>query len=169
MGANVLTAATLRAQRGSKERWISDGGRRGSGALWARLTHTGGWFYVGYKHQGKSVKVPLASYDPDGRRRLTLAQARDRAAQLGIVYRSGITDIRGYLQRERAAAQAEFEAAHAGELHELELAQRFSLEHLLALYVSHLEQQGKVSAANARYAFKHVPAELAQRLAACDD
>jgi integrase len=160
----------LQATWGGKDRWISDGARRGSGSLWARLTITGAWFYFGCKHEGLSRKAPLlvggAPFDPEGKRGLTLVQARDVAADLGRIYRSGITDIRGHMLREAAARVAAVEAAEAAAARELQLAQEGSLRALLDAYAAHLEAQGK-AARDVRNVFKlHVPAELAQRRAA---
>jgi integrase len=132
---------------------------------------TGAWFYFGYKHEGKSRKAPLlvggAPFDPEGKRGLTLVQARDIAAELGKIYRSGVSDIRGHMLREAAVRVAAVEAAEAAERRELELAQQGSLHALLDAYAGHLEAHGKTAARNVRNVFKlHVPAELAQRRAA---
>jgi integrase len=154
----------LRA-RWTKDEWLSDGGHRGGGRLHARRLKDGVLFYFGYKHQGKDKRLPLGPFDPDGQRGLTLEQARDRTAELSKVYRTGDTDIHGYVRHDTAQRVAARQAAEEAAARELELAQQGSLERLLAEYASHLDRQGK-GGQMARYSFKHVPAALQQRRAA---
>jgi integrase len=127
------------------------------------------FFYFGYKHEGRSDKTPLAPggspYDPDGSRGLTLVQARDIVAELGKVYRGGITDIRGFIRREAVARIAADEARETAAARVLAEARQLSLRRLLEEYVTHLEHQGRPASKEARSAFKHVPAGLAERRA----
>jgi hypothetical protein len=133
--------------------------------LVARKLHDGVLFYFAYKHRGKAKRFPLGPFDPDGRRGYSLQQARDRSAELAKVYRTGDTDIHGYVRHQVSATIAAREAAEQAAARELRLAQQGNLKRLLELYVEHLEKQGKVSARDVRSAFRHVPAELAQRRA----
>jgi hypothetical protein len=133
--------------------------------LWARFTVTGPWLYFAYKHRGKVKLRALEPYDPDGRRGLTLAQARDWVAELARVYRTGDTDIHGHVRHDTATKVAAREAADEAAARELQLAQQGSLRALLDAYADHLEARGKVSARDLRLTFKHVPPELQERRA----
>jgi hypothetical protein len=44
----------------------------------------------------------LGSYDPEGVRGLSLPVARDRAAELTALYRTGTLDLHGHFERQRA-------------------------------------------------------------------
>jgi hypothetical protein len=56
-------------------------------------------FYNGYAHEGNARKLPLGPYEEAGKVGLTLARARDRAAELSRVYRSGVMDLRVHVAR----------------------------------------------------------------------
>jgi integrase len=157
----------LRARSDGQDRWISDGGGRGSGRLLARIQQGTVSFYFGYKHEGSARKLPLGPYDEAGKLGLTLPQARDRVAELSRVYRGGITDLHTHVERVLAADQAALAVAEQAAARELQLAREGSLKHLLDSYVKHLAAQSKsTSAKDARNVFKHVPAALLQRRAA---
>lgn len=167
----MITIKALRVRpKGGADKWISDGNARGGGTLRARLGAGGIAWYFCYDHEGRKRKLPLGSYDDSGLRGLSLPQARERAGALSKLYRSGITDLHGHLEREREAAaranEAAEEAARAAEAN----AQRGTLCQLLDAYAGHLERQGKQSAPDVRSIFeihviKAVP-DLANRRAA---
>jgi integrase len=160
-----LTVAALREKILAGDRWLSDGGGRGSGRLWARLLPGRVFLYFRYRHNGKSCRLSLGPYDESGKAGLTLPQARDRANELGRVYRSGITDIHGYVDRDEATKRTNLETSQRAALREQQLAQSGSLQRLLDAYLAYLGRLGKVSVRDARSVFKHVPASLLERRA----
>ncbi|MGH7107392.1 MAG: hypothetical protein ACREFT_12890, partial [Acetobacteraceae bacterium] len=73
-----LTTTALRGHWPGKDRWLSDGGGRGSGRLVARLSRDGVLLYFQYVHDSRKRQLPLGAYDEAGRRGLTLLAARDK-------------------------------------------------------------------------------------------
>ena len=49
----------------------------------------------------------LGSYDPEGVRGLSLSVARDRAAELTALYRTGVLDLHGHFEPQRADQERE--------------------------------------------------------------
>jgi integrase len=152
-------------------RWVSDGGVRGSGAMWARGGESGGVsLYFRYKHEGRAKSLALGPYDESGAKGLTLGEARDRAKAHSKLYQAGVSDLHGHLQREREAAERERKAAEEATQRAKEESQRGTLRQLLTAYADHLQRQGKQSARDVRSIFdKHVLAaapDLARRKAA---
>jgi integrase len=166
----MLTIKRLRARSTGGDEWVSDGAKRGSGALWARIGPSGVSFYFRYSHEGKKKALPLGSHDENGTKGLTLAQARERAGGISRVYQSGITDLHGHVERERATGERALKAEEEAARRAAEDAQRGSLRKLLDAYVGHLVRQGKQSANDVRSIFDlHVVAavpELLERKAA---
>lgn len=164
----TITTTALRGRWRGSDRWLSDGGSRGAGRLTVRITRDGVLLYYQYflpgaarnrkgKPTGKLQRVPLGAYDEEGKRGLSLPAARDRAGQLAALYRSGVRDLNGHLEREREAAErtrrAEKEAVRRAE----EDRQRGSLRQLVTAYVGHLERSKKPSARDAKGIFaKHL-------------
>ncbi|MGH8291552.1 MAG: tyrosine-type recombinase/integrase [Steroidobacteraceae bacterium] len=151
-----LTTNALRASWPGKDRWLSDGGPRGAGRLVARITREDVAFYYQYFAAGGRKRfLVLGCYDTQGVRGLSLPKARDRAAELSALYRSGATDLHAHFERERAAEErarrAEDEAARRAQ----EEAQRSTLRQLLEAYVAHLERLGKQSAPDVRNIFEN--------------
>lgn len=166
-----LTTNTLRAHWHGADRWISDGGARGAGRLVARITRTGVDFYFQYfAEDGRKRFLPLGPYDADGTRGLSLPAARDRAAELSALLRSGITDVHSHLERQRTEEDEKRKAAEDATKREREASQRSTLKQLLEAYVAHLENLGKQSAGDVRSIFtRHVyeaAPELTSRKAA---
>jgi len=149
----VLTTTALRGRWHGSDRWLSDGGARGAGRLTARLTRDGVLLYYQYFCDGKLERVPLGPYDETGQRGLSLVKARTRAADLAAIYRGGITDLKGHLERERAAAERQHQAAEEAARQAREAAQRSTLKQLLDAYIAHLERHGKPSAQDAKSIF----------------
>ena len=154
----MLTVKALRTRvTGGQDEWMTDGAKRGCGALWARLSGTGVSFYFRYTHAGKKKAVALGVFDEDGSNGLTLAQARDRAGELSKIYQSGITDLHGELAHKREAAERAQRAADEAARREVEDAQRSTLRQLVDAYVGHLERQNKQSTKDVRSILtKHV-------------
>jgi len=122
----MLTVRTLRSLNPGADKWISDGAVRGGGALWARIGPRAVSFYFRYSHNGRKRAIALGGYDETGARGLTLALAREGAARLSKLYRSGVTDLHEHLQRERNAADAARQAAEDTAKRELSTVTQFS-------------------------------------------
>lgn len=157
-----ITTNGLRAKWTGKDRWLSDGGSRGSGRLVARITPAGAYFYFKYASNGRKRPLPLGPFDIQGEHGLSLAAARARAAELSALYRSGTTDLHAHFEQQQRAAERERQAVRTAEaqalLHEqhaLADAQRFSLRKFLTAYIEHLQRAGKPSAKDAANIFKN--------------
>ena len=146
----TITTTALRARWRGADRWLSDGGARGAGRLTARITRDGTLLYFQYFNDGKLQRVPLGPYDEAGTRGLSLPAARDRAAELAALYRSGTTDLLAHLRREQEAREAAAREAEESARRAEEEKQRGTLRQLLEAYTRHLERNGKQSAADAR-------------------
>ena len=146
----TLTVTTLRGRWRGTDRWLSDGGARGAGRLTARITRDATLLYFQYFHGGKLQRVPLGPYDEAGTRGLSLVAARDRAAELAALYRTGTTDLLAHLRHAKEAREAEARAAEEAARRAEEEKQRGTLRQLLHAYCAHLERNGKQSAADAR-------------------
>ena len=97
-----------------KDKWLSDEPLKGHGQLVARVTKGGhSYFYFRYSHQGKQIRYRLSSYDPKGAKGLTLKQARSEALECRRLYLSGITDVKGYYEKEARLKVAEQDAEEA--------------------------------------------------------
>lgn len=155
----MLTVKGLRSRPkdGRPDEWESDDTVRGSGALWARKSSNGVMFYFGYSHAGRKPKYPLGAYDESGIGGLTLEQARQRYGEISKIYRSGVTDIHGHFERERAAAERTRKAEEEAARRAAEESRRGTLRQLLTAYVDHLKRAGKVSDKEVRGIFdRHV-------------
>jgi hypothetical protein len=99
----LITANQLRTKWNGRDRWISDGGARNTGRLVARLRREGVTFdYQYFGPEGAKRLLLIGSYDLEGVRGLSLPEARDRAAELTALYRSGVLDLHGHFERQRA-------------------------------------------------------------------
>jgi len=158
-----------RLQKLEADKWASDGGSRGSGALWFRKSEDGlrTSVYFGYVHGGKRRKLPIGAYDEEGISGFTLKQCRDKYGAISTVYRSGITDLHAHFEREREAAervkQAEADAARRA----AEESQRGTLRQLLSARVSFLNRRGSTNSAKDEESMfrRHVPNDLKGRKA----
>lgn len=170
--ANDLTANDLAATWNGKDRWLSDGGSRGSGRLVAKIGQCGPVFYFVYQGAAGGRRFwPIGTYDPKGKRgRKTLQAARDEAARLSALHREIGRDLHDYFEEERGAQEAARKAEAEGRRRAEAEAKRSSLRELLTAYVAHLERHGKQSAGDVRRIFAaHVyqaEPELAERRAA---
>jgi integrase len=169
--ANEIANAALGAKWRGADRWLSDGGSRGAGRLVAKLSEAGATFYFAYfDPDNKRRFFPIGPYDSTGKRGKTLQAARDRAAELSSLYRSGVVNLHEHFARirdaeERARRNAQ-EAARRAELEEA----RSTLRQLLEAYTGHLHRSGKQSARDAKnifdlHVFQAAP-DLADRKAA---
>ncbi len=152
-----LTDKECQKRATGKEVWKSDGGARGGGNLWFRISRTGTrTFYFRYTGtDGERARLPLGEYDATGRAGLTLAKAREVAGEHSKLYRSGIKDVREHLARdEKARERARKDAEAAARQAEVE-SKRGTLGALLDGYLTHLERRGKRSVREARYAFEN--------------
>jgi len=165
-----MTTLALRSSWRGKERWLSDGGGWGAGRLMARILRDSiGFHYRYYAPDGRKRFLPLGPYDANGERGLTLPAARDRAAQLSALYRTGVHDLHGHFERLREQEVQAHAAAQQAEAAAREQAQHGTLGQLLSTYTTHLTQLGKSSVKDVRNLFKNhvlaVDADLVGRKA----
>jgi hypothetical protein len=102
---------------------------------------------------------------------VSLAQARDRAAELSRLLRSGVTDLHAHLHREQEGREHAAQAAQKQAQAEAHAATHTTLEKLFEVYVSHLKALQKPSARDAENVLhNHVlAAEPGLRLRAAKD
>jgi integrase len=151
----MITANQLRAKWNGRDRWLSDGGARNMGRLVARLRREGVTFvYQYFGPEGSKKLFLLGSYDSEGVRGLSLPAARDRAAELTALYRSGVLDLHAHFERQRADQERMRKSQEEVQLRAQEEAQRATLGHLLNTYTTHLEQLGKSSARDVKSILK---------------
>lgn len=134
----MLTARGIAAMVAGE--WAADPAARGAGRLQARKLASGeaAYYYRYTTPTGTRDRLPLGTG-------LTLAAARDKAAELSRRYQDGDRDLRAVLdteqreaERERIAAAAEAEAADARK--------SATLGALLLAYVDDMKRAGKTSA-----------------------
>jgi integrase len=122
--------------------------------LAARVSRDGVSLYFQYYCGSDRRRLALGPYDESGVRGLSLLKARDRAAELSVLYRSGITDLHEHLERERQAVEAARQAAEEAARRERDAALRSTLRQLLEAYLGHLTRLGKPSARDAKSIFE---------------
>ena len=141
----------------------SDGGPRGSGALWVKRT-TAGTLILTFRYSvnRRTIDMALGPYDEAGQAGMTLAEARTRAGELQRMIQSGIPDPRAWMdEQDRLKAEAEEarqkaqEEEQAARQREALARERYTLQKLLEAYAGHLEGQGKVRARDAASAFRN--------------
>lgn len=149
--ANILSPRGLASLKLGESR--SEAAARGEGRLQARRVANGIVFYYRYTApDGSRVRIPLGAYDEEGRRGLSLKQARDKMGELRRRYRDGSQNLRGTLADEAAEAERERAArARAAEAEEARKAGTLGV--LLTQYVDSLEAAGKPSAREVRAMF----------------
>ena len=154
----MITANQLRTKWNGRDRWLSDGGARNMGRLVARLRREGVTFvYQYFGPEGAKKLFLLGSYDPEGVRGLSLPVARDRAAELTALYRTGVLDLHAHFERQRADQERARKSQEDAQQRAQEEARRATLGHLLNTYTTHLEQLGKSSARDVKSILrKHV-------------
>jgi integrase len=166
----MITTNGLRAPWRGKNRTKSDRGPRGGGTLIAKTTRDGVRFLFQYFIPGDGGEhkrfLPLGPYDESGVRGLSLPKARDKAAELSALYRSGVTDLHGHFQRQRDSEERARKAAEEAERRAREAAQRSTLRQLLDGYIAHQERLGKQSVKDVRSIFSSHVYEAAPELAA---
>jgi len=139
-----LTARALKAAKDGE--WLTDGGTRGGGTLYARKLAGGALlFYFRYTNPaGKREAIPLGEWTGTGGP-LSLEAARDRANELSARYRAGDRDLSAVLDAEVREAQREREAAERAD-ETAQARQKATLGALLDAYVGELRRSGKASA-----------------------
>ena len=148
-GRSILTPRGLAALRTGE--WVADPASRGVGRLQARRLATGAVvFYFRYTApDGTRVRLPIGTFDNEGRDGLTLLQARERAGELSRRYQAGQRDLRHALGEEQREALARRDAlAKAAEVEATRCAG--TLGTLLTLYCDALEREEKPSASQVR-------------------
>ena len=161
MAIHLLTVKEITALQPGQA--LTDGGPRGSGALWFKASRAGTISAVfRYSAGGKVRDWSLGIFDAAGKFGITLAKARARAGELSRLIQSGIPDPRAHLEEQKrlqaeqtAKAKAEAAVAAAAALRAEEEQRRYTLRALMDAYAAHLERNGKLkSAANVRSAIK---------------
>jgi len=157
----ALTIAELRGMEVGI--WKSDGPAgtgRGSGTLLFRRSDSGAVVaYFRYtKPDGKRDTMPIGQFDERGKAGMTLAEIRQKAAELSRLHQSGTHEVRAHLEAEREAGESAKRAAEAARVQaeiEAERQARYTLRAMCDAYLSALERAGKgKSAAGARSLFK---------------
>ena len=154
MAIHLLTVKEITALQPGQA--LTDGGPRGSGALWFKASRAGTISAVfRYTAGGKVRDWSLGIFDPAGKFGITLAKARAKAGELSRLIQSGIDDPRAHLEEQKrltaegtAKAMAEAAAAAAAAQRAEEEQRRYTLRALMDAYVAHLERGGKVKSAN---------------------
>lgn len=138
-------------------KWLTEPGNRNEGALRAKGGPNGTRLYYRYRDSaGRYDDLPIGTFDLNGKRGLTLDQARARVRELRDRYLSGAKDLRTVLEaeeREEARAREEQSREDA----EAMARARATLGALLTGYVAQLRRDGKTSArAVERTAHNHI-------------
>ncbi len=149
----MLTVKQITALEKGKA--VSDGGRRGSGALWIKRTLAGSLVAVfRYSVNRKVIDMSLGAFDAEGRTGLSLTEARDRAGELQRMIQGGIPDPKAHLEEQarqaaqaKVQAQARAEAAAEAARRAEEERSKYTLGSLMEAYADHLERQGKAKSA----------------------
>ncbi len=105
----ALTDAAINRKPEQSDVWLSEPAIWGHGSLVVRITPTGErLFYLRYQAStGKRDTLQIGTYDKKGLSGgMTLADARVRAKELASLHKSGIRDVRDYLDNEQASAIA---------------------------------------------------------------
>lgn len=148
-----LTDAQIQAAKG-RGRWIAESlGGRGGGSLVVRVAGNGTrLFYFRYSDQNRKQRlIAIGKYDRGGRLGLTLAQAREKAAEYSRRYRAGDRLIAEHRKAELAAEAEKL----AEEERRARDAERGTLAALLDAYAAFLERKGsRDTARNARSLFR---------------
>jgi hypothetical protein len=147
--ATLTDRAIQSAKASDGKEWLSDGGARGAGRLYLRVLPSGRkCFYYRYADpDGGRQALSIGEYSQKGERAgLTLTEARDRAGVLERLYRSGIKDLRGYLESEQRARERSQKEADENARRAEQDAKQGSLRNLLNGYTDYLVSAGKVDA-----------------------
>ena len=168
MSRKILTEVGIRAafsnaRKGNKTVWVSDGHMpKSHGGLQLRAAPQGEgrWYWRYSTDSGKKIRIPLGVFSftkcPGA---LTLAEARGAAYEkAGLYQQTESKDVREYLEREVARAEAERiaeERARADAARRQIEADTYTLATLFDAYVAHLTKQGKQSSKDAANLFKN--------------
>lgn len=158
-GSRLTPLGIERAKAKGRDIWLSDNeGVRGGGRLVVRVSTSGTkLFYFRYSIDGQRKQLPMRPYaavPTDGR--FTLDQARKAARSYSELHRQAASrDVAVYLEAQeqaaKAARQAELAAAEQSRAADT-AASRYSLKALVERYVKHLEESGKPSAGDVKWA-----------------
>ena len=161
-----LTTRTIKAIiAAGKPTKRTDGATVGAGALTLVVRKSGAaaWYYR-HGPRGRQEDYPLGPCDPEGKRGLSLAQARGEAATLTRLILSGVPSLSAHFAAEEVAKQAAEAAQCEAEARAKADAERRATRTLRALvqaYADHLRSQGKPSWRRALNSpARHVPAEI---------
>lgn len=164
----IKTSAHLSAKlRHPGTTWLSDRGSRGAGRLVAKTGEGRAIFYFAYfDTEGARRFLQIGPFDSNGTRGVTLARARDRAAELSAMHRNGTPNLHEHLEREQEAKDRAHRAAKEAEQSAQAAAKRGTLRQVLEAYTAHLEKRRKQSAGDVRRIFARHVLESAPDMAA---
>jgi len=160
-GSRLTPLGIERAKAKGKDLWLSDNeGVRGGGRLVLRVSTRGTkLFYFRYSIDGQRRQLPMRPYAAEQTEgRLTLDQARKVARGYSELHRQAESrDVAVYLEAREQAAEvarkAELAAAEQSRALDVD-ASKYSLKALVESYVKYLEDQGKPSARDTKWAAK---------------
>lgn len=108
----VITDTSMRARPAERDIWLVQGLGRGRGSLCGRITPSGArTFYFRYTNPtGKQVRLKLGDYAATPGNGITLASARQKAAELSDMYSGAggaepVRDLVGFFEVQRAEAE----------------------------------------------------------------
>ncbi|MGH8183224.1 MAG: tyrosine-type recombinase/integrase, partial [Rhodanobacteraceae bacterium] len=153
----LLTPAGITALKAGE--WASDRAPRGEGRLLARRLSDGVMLYYRYtKPDGQRDTLRVGPFDKSGRDGLTLAAAREKAAELRQQRKTSEGDIRvawANEQRENDRMRRAKEAAEQAAIEATATSKSRTLGALLTAYADQLERNGKTSARSVRAELFH--------------
>jgi len=141
-----FTDRTMAKKATGRDIWITEDAPKGHGRFCLRITRAGERvFYFRYTASGgKREYLPLGGYDSSGTTGLTLKDARAKAGELSLLYQSGVTDIKGHLDKEQRRIEAEQTAKQkAAEIEAARLTVKDLFEKWFEMRVSKHKDGGK--------------------------
>lgn len=146
----AITDKQMSSKAESKDKWFSETAIWGHGSLVGRITVSGErLFYFRYCNaDGVRATYPIGTYGREGKEGcMSLAQASVLAKELASLHKSGIRDVRGYLESEQARTLVERDLHLAQLQEEIELkASRITVtalfEHWLKVDLVNRKDQG---------------------------
>ena len=141
--ASTITDKGMQAEPTAVDQWLTQPFKRGAGVFVGRITPAGErLFYFRYTDpEGRRPFLPIGPYHPKGTNGLKLAAAYRRAAELSVLYQSGVTDLRGHFERARAAEEAARLAAETEQRRTLAAAEQAELAAQRRMTVARLFEQ----------------------------
>lgn len=107
----VITDKLMQSNPTEKDQWLAEAAPRGAGRFMGRISPSGERsFYFRYTlPEGKRDTLRIGKYHPKGKDGMTVAQAREVAAEWSKLYQAGTKDLRSHFaqkEADRVAADA---------------------------------------------------------------